>query len=320
MKKILLILFCSLSLLSAEDYGESIKISAPVKMQTLIGEMAVNNILNAYLGGEHKVSVADKGLLSVDIRNIGIDIQGKDSVVFGYDFSVGADFGVISSGAKKVPLQGTVSFRDEISIDEVQDAYVVTMRLNKTLDSIFALHGIDIQQVSEAIRKVFSVNGNPIELWRQKYSELIRASLQKVESGLDLAVKRRDVKLSIGEVKDHIAIDLELELESEKQYFWIEGSLDGMDLALASNKNFKTLYMDFVSMESFLIGYRNTCSVEPTISRAKLNLIAACKNDVEKLKAAVRFESVKLYFRVKAEHGGILSFSREIKRLDQNHE
>jgi len=314
MKKILWIVLLFETVLFAEDYGKLLDTSSTVKMQTLIGETAINNVLNAYFVGKHEIPVNGLGTVTVTVNNLGIDIQGKDDVVFGYDLTIASDFSSEISNVTGGLMKGSIPFKDAFSVQEVQNAYVTFMSLNKTIDAILVSYGIKNNSVSTAIKKVFETSDGMIELWRQEYSSLISASLKDAASSLDLSLVSRNLTYSVGGMADYIVIDLELNIKSNQQYFWIEGDFINSDKTfLASNKEFQALDISFSSMDEYLVGYRNSCPDYPKSDAKQIDLTEACSNDVEKIKGAVAFKSFHIYFLVKTKHGGILSFSRDIE-------
>ncbi len=140
------------------------------------------------------------------------------------------------------------------------------------------------------------------------------SGIKDAASSLDLSLVSRNLTYSVGGMADYIVIDLELNIKSNQQYFWIEGDFINSDKTfLASNKEFQALDISFSSMDEYLVGYRNSCPDYPKSDAKQIDLTEACSNDVEKIKGAVAFKSFHIYFLVKTKHGGILSFSRDIE-------
>ena len=319
MKKILWIVLLFETVLFAEDYGKLLDTSSTVKMQTLIGETAINNVLNAYFVGKHEIPVNGLGTVTVTVNNLGIDIQGKDDVVFGYDLTIASDFSSEISNITGGLMKGSIPFKDAFSVQEVQNAYVTFMSLNKTLDAILVSYGIKSNSVSTAIKKVFETSDGMIELWRQEYSSLISASLKDAASSLDLSLVSRNLTYSVGGIDDYIVIDLELNIKSNQQYFWIEGNFINSDKTiLASNKEFKVLEITYSAMEDFPIGYLSSCTIYPKSNVKQIDLYEACSNDMESLIAALKYGNIYLHIRLQTKHGGIVSFIRGVEQQRTN--
>ena len=307
------------TVLFAEDYGKPLEASSKVKMQTLIGETAINNVLNAYFVGKHEIPVNGLGTVIVTVNNLGIDIQGKDDVVFGYDLTIVSDFSPEISKITGGLIKGSIPFKDAFSVQEVQKAYVTFMSLNKTLDAILASYGIKSDPVSRAIKKVFETSDGMIELWRQEYSSLISASLKDAVSSLDLSLVSRKLTYSVGGMADYIVIDLELNIKSNQQCFWMEGNFINSDKTfLASNNEFKVLKITYSAMEDFPIGYLSSCTIYPKSNVRQIDLYEACSNDIGSLTAALKYGNIHLRFRLQTKHGGIVSFIRGIEQQRTN--
>lgn len=61
MKRILCILLIYSHFLFGADYFKPERISLPIKMQTLVGETAINNVLMSYFSGSHEIAVVILG-------------------------------------------------------------------------------------------------------------------------------------------------------------------------------------------------------------------------------------------------------------------
>lgn len=222
MKRILWIfLICSHFLFGA-DYGKPERSSLSVEMRTLVGETAINNVLMSYFSGTHEIVAKNVGTIVLTVNNLGIDIRGKDDVVFGYDLMLASDFQSELSHIAGGAIRGEMPIRGAISLQELKNAYVVVMNLNEVMGKILEQFHVTNLPIVSSLKTFFSPSNGVVELWRQKYSTLLDAYVNKLEKPLDLAIAEKELTFSIGEIEDNIAVDLKLQLESERQYFWIE--------------------------------------------------------------------------------------------------
>lgn len=222
MKRILwTFLICSQFLFGA-DYSKPEKSSHSVKMQTLVGETAINNVLMSYFSGTHEITVEKIGSIVLTVNNLGIDIRGKDDVVFGYDLVLASNFQSELSHIAGGAIRGEMPIRGAISLLELKDAFAVVMNLGDVIDKILEQHHVTDFPIVSSLKSFFSPSNGGVELWRQKYSTLLDAYVNKLEKPLDLSVAEKELTFSVGEVEDNVALDLTLLMESEKQHFWIE--------------------------------------------------------------------------------------------------
>lgn len=311
MKRILCILLICSHFLFGADYFKPERISLPIKMQTLVGETAINNVLMSYFSGTHEIDVDNIGTIVLTVNNIGIDIRGKDDVFFGYDLILASNFlselSDIAGGAIRgeIPIQGAVSLR------ELQDAYVIVMNLGEVVDKILEHYHVTNVSIVSSLKNFFSQTNGAVELWKQKYSTLLDAYVNKLEKPLDLVIAEKELTLSIGEVEDNISLDLKLLLESEKQYFWIEkNDVDKLDVTINSNKNFQGLTLFLIYNDYSPTNFTGFIEC-PRLSEKSIrtvNLKDVC-DDFSNISA----KTIKMFFKLKTKHGGILQLEKTLK-------
>lgn len=317
----MLILVFFVGTLFAKDDGNEQSKAFPIKMQTRVGEAAINNVLMTYFGGSHEILVKDKGSIELIIKNMGIDIQKNKEVVFGYDMTIVYTFMPEKS---EIHLGGNISIKGAISlktvkrtienaVDKVESAVVVLLDLNRTVEVVLNKHGITNVPVMMAIKEFFArkklLIDDKIELWHQDYSSLLNAYVNKAETVLDLKIT--DMNLSLVLVEDNVVVNYEADIQSEKQYFWIDGKYsDYVNMKIKSNKEFQLINVDVVN--DLLYGVSH-----PGYSIADCFIISKQKNSFFYLNelCGTLPKTANLYghFRVKAKHGGILSFWGRIK-------
>ncbi len=329
MKKIILTIAFVVATLWADDENNNSRIkSAVVKMQTLVGETAVNNILKAYFAGKHEISVKDMGNITLTLNDekFGIDIQENDDIVFGYDMTITSDFQSSLSNISGGRISGELNIKGAISaktvkrvadnaVEKTKSAIVILLDLNSAIEKMLNKHGIKEVPIMSAIKDFFlkkeaEIDGK-IELWRQEYSTLLNVYINKVEAPLDLKIL--DVNLNLSLNNDNIVVDFEAEIQSEKQYFWMEGNYkDFANMSLNSNKEFQLIEVDLVD-DIHKTGRNPSlfavvkCSNISKERRNFFNLKEVCGEFPEKVPYLYGF------FRVRTKHGGILLFSRRIK-------
>ena len=328
-KKLLFFVMFFVAILWAEDDDNNnlgIK-SAVVKLQTQVGETAVNNVLNAYFAGKHVISIKDKGNINITLNGnkFGIDIQENDDVVFGYDLTITSDFqsslSHISGGHinGELNINGAISAKTvkrtiENAVEKTKNAVVVLLDINSIIEKILNKHGIKEVPIMSAIKDFFvkkesQIDGK-IELWRQDYSTLLNTYVNKIEDNFDLKIT--DMKLGLALENDNIVVNLEAEIQSQKQYFLIDGDYSGYEkMSLYSNKEFQVLEACLVN-DLHKVGKQPCvlalvkCSNLPEERNISYNIGELCGPAP---KAAYLFG----FFRVKTKYGGIILFSRRIK-------
>lgn len=311
MKRILWIfLICSHFLFGA-DYGKPERSSLSVEMRTLVGETAINNVLMSYFSGTHEIVVKNVGTIVLTVNNLGIDIRGKDDVVFGYDLLLASDFQSELSHIAGGAIRGEMPIRGAISLQELKDAYVVVMNLNEVMGKILEQFHVTNLPIVSSLKTFFSPSNGSVELWRQKYSTLLDVYVNKLEKNLDLSIAGKELAFSIGEIEDNIALDLELQLESERQYFWIEkNDVNKLDITVNSNKDFQglTLFLIYNGYAPAGPGGAIECSRLPEKVVRTVNLKDVC-DDFSNIPA----KELKMFFSLKAKHGGILQLEKTLK-------
>lgn len=315
MKRILWIfLICSHFLFGA-DYGKQERSSLSVEMRTLVGETAINNVLMSYFSGTHEIVVKNVGTIVLTVNNLGIDIRGKDDVVFGYDLLLASDFQSELSHIAGGAIRGEMPIRGAISLQELKDAYVVVMNLNEVMEKILEQFHVANLPIVSSLKTFFSPPNGTVELWRQKYSTLLDAYVNKLEKPLDLAIAEKELTFSIGEIEDNIAVDLKLQLESERQYFWIDGLVKNSNvLNICSNKDFKLSKITFQIMPNHsLVPIVEKCKGENNEYRQCFNLYDFCKEDLFRMTQSINAGDFAIGVTVKTKQGGIVTVDGEVR-------
>lgn len=289
MKKIVLLTFIFVSLLFADDYKTPSRESGTIKMQTLVGEAAINNVLTAYFAGSHKISIAGHDEVILVVNKFGIDIQGKNEIVLGFDMKVNDN---VIEGA--IPIQGTFLVR------QTKNAYVVLMNLGDAIENILTAHGVSTQPVKSAIKSFFSpFEETMVELWRQTYGALLDNYFNKLEKKYDLSVtKDPQIELLIGDEPNSLAVNLEMELESEKQTFILK------DFKLVSNKEFEIIEINFDGFDIKCLG-----ATSDDYNQVDLKY-CPCFYNPQKM------PSNHPIFKIRTKHGGIISIMKVINPLN----
>lgn len=315
-KKIVMTIAISIAIIWAADYDKAEKKSASIKIQTRVGEVAINNVIMSYFAGKHEIPVDGLGNITLVVKSMGIDIQGEDKIAFGYDMTITSDFLSEISNISNGLIKGEIPFKDVIIVREssLNDAYVTVMSIGKTLDAIFSLAGITNNSITSTIKKFFSNIDGEIELWKQEYGVLLNSYVSKSEQLLDISVKNVEMSYSIGKVEDNVEINIKMDLESEKQYFWIDGEYsDNENMTFNSNKEFwgresKLLYGVKTGHPPIEVFRSIECENIPAGKIFSFNIKDACGDKPQRL-----ISSMKTNFRVQTKHGGILIIRRNLK-------
>ena len=301
--------------------------SVVVKLQTQVGETAVNNVLNAYFAGKHVIHIKDKGNVNITLNGdkFGIDIQENDDVVFGYDLTITSDFqsslSQISGGRinGELNINGAISAKTvkrtiENAVEKTKNAVVVLLDVNSIIEKILNKHGIKEVPIMSAIKDFFVKKESQIdgkmELWRQDYSSLLNTYVNKVEDNFDLKIT--DMKLGLALENDNIVINFEVVVQSEKQRFWFEGEFsDYANMTLKSNKEFQLIELDMVYDMAHGVTKPKEFSLvnckETNVRTKSLNFKEICGVPRKNVPALMGF------FRLRCKYGGIISFWKRIK-------
>lgn len=162
-KRVLLAIAATVAVLFASDYEREQSKLVSVKMQTRVGEAAINNVLMSYFGGKHDILVKDRGSIGLDIKDIGIDIQENSEIVFGYDMTITYDFEPDMSNIRingNIPIKGAISTKvvkqaaDDVA-EKTENAIAVLLDLNRAIEEMLVKHGIDETPVIFAIKNFF---------------------------------------------------------------------------------------------------------------------------------------------------------------------
>lgn len=323
-KKIIMTIAISIATIWAADYEKEQRMTVPVKMETRVGETAINNVLMTYFGGIHKILVKDKGSIELSIKNMGIDIQENKDVVFGYDITI-----VYTYMSEKpevhlngeIPLKGVISSKNvketvENAEDKIRNAIVILLDLNKAVGAILDKHGISEAPVMSAIKdffakKEFLVDGK-LELWRQNYGTLLNAYANKTEAALDIKILSVKSNLTLDE--DCVIVDFESEIQSEKQFFKFDGWVSNPEkLQIVSNKEFKIIKINYrlLPNNSMAIGsVLRSCKNIPSVSKKDFNLYELCSDEAESIKRSIEFHDFSIDITVKTQYGGIITIEK----------
>lgn len=291
MRKIALLIFIFTSSLFADAYSTPSRESGTIKMQTLVGEAAINNVLTAYFAGSHKISIPGHNDVSLVVNKLGVDVQGKNEIVFGYDMEI--DNNAIKGA---IPIQGAFLIR------QTSNAYVIFMNLGDVIEEVLTDYGISSQSIKSAIKSFFSpFEETMVEIWRQTYGALLDNYFNKLEKNYDLIVtKNPQIDLLIGDEPNSIAVNLEMELESEKQTFIVK------DFKLVSNKKFEIIEM---VMDAFNSSYGSRKCIGGTSNENnQIDLKKLCPYFYDLQQLLTPFVG----FKIRTKHGGIITIIKNI--------
>ena len=327
-KKVLLTIASTVAVLFASDYEKEQSKLVSVKMQTRVGEAAINNILMSYFGGKHDILVKDKGSIGLDIKDIGIDIQENSEIVFGYDMTIAYDFEPDKPNIRlngNFPIKGAISTKvvkqaAEDVAEKTENAIAVLLDLNRAIEEMLVKHGIDETPIISAIKKFFEkkekqVDGK-IALWRQNCSTLVNAYVDKTENVLDLKIL--DVKLNLTLNDDSVIIDFEAKVQSEKQFFRLEGWVENPDkLHIVSNKEFQITKINYRLWpnRSMVIGsVLRSCKNIPLEIKKDFDLYEICEEEPTSIKYSIEQRDFSMDITVKTKHGGIITIEKMLDR------
>lgn len=238
------------------DFRNQQEMIRPVKVQTNIGEAAINKILNHKLAKSYDVVIPNFGPLKITINNIGIDVQGKDKVVFGYEFQLDYNFvsGLPKELAGKVFL-GEKRFSDEITVKTDALKIKTIINFDNTIDAV--LDQYDFGPLKAPIKNEFKKIFAPVDISVQKYSTIMKtflkeASTEKLEK-FDMYVKSYYVDVAVGDVVDNVSVYFVANIASKNQTFSFEKGV------LSSNKEFNIRKIRFKG--SFPYNYKKNCDI-----------------------------------------------------------
>lgn len=211
--------------------------------------------------------------------------------------------------------RGEMPIRGAISLQELKDAYVVVMNLNEVVGKILEQFHVTNLPIVSSLKTFFSPSNGTVELWRQKCSTLLDVYVNKLEKNLDLSIAGKELTFSIGEIEDNIAVDLKLQLESERQCFWIDGLVKNSDvLNICSNKDFKLSKITFQIMPNHsLVPIVEKCKGENNEYRQCFNLYDFCKEDLFRMTQSINAGDFAIGVTVKTKQGGIVTVDGEVR-------
>lgn len=338
MNKILSVVLLCVGFVFADNFETSQKKSETIKMQTTVGEAAVNNILKAYFGGTHEIPVNGMGNITLTIKDMGIDIQNNNDIVFGYDMTITSDFqstlSQLSGGHIKdnLNINGAISTKTvkrtvDNAVEKTKNAIVVLLDLNSAIEKMLNKHGIKEVPVMSAIKDFFvkkeaQVEGK-LELWRQEYSTLLNAYVNKLETPLDINITSMKIDLALK--NDCIVIGLEAKVQSEMQYFSFLGWKENPEIFhIISNKEFKLLKVEFWTMirhdqPSLMYVCRTSNFGKDDEYREDYDIYQYCTDynsatAVGHMKDFITYNNIKMNFTVLTKHGGIVTIGKELNK------
>ena len=136
--------------------------------------------------------------------------------------------------------------------------------------------------------------------WRQTYGALLDNYFNKLEKKYDLIVtKDPQIELLIGDEPNSLAVNLEMELESEKQTFILK------DFKLVSNKEFEIIEINFD-------GFNIKCLGTTSDDNNQVDLKTSCPYFYK----PQQLPSNALIFKIRTKHGGIISIIKFINPLN----
>lgn len=315
MKNFILTLLLFIGFIFGSDYEQEEIKTATVKMQTLVGETAINNVLMSYFAGKHEIPIKDLGNITLIVNDIGIDIQKKNEMVFGFDMVLTSDFQSEISNITNGLIKGHINIDGAISIQELKNAYIFLLDLNEAIETILFKYGISDTEIVLAIKKFFSNVDNKIELWKQEYSTLLNTYANKGAELLDITiVDTPKLILSVGEISDNISVDLELKIQSEKQYFKLNtANKDLKNLQISSNKEFKLLEINFLLISNlFQTPVTKSCKNKSLEYALKFDFYKACFENDEILQSNILASYSVLQLKIKTKYGGIITIHKEL--------
>ena len=227
------------------DFSNQQEMIRPVKVQSNIGEAAINKILNHKLAKSYDVVIPNFGPLKITINNIGIDVQGKDKVVFGYEFQLDYNFvsGLPKELAGKVFL-GEKRFSDEITVKTDALKIKTIINFDNTIDAV--LDQYDFGPLKTPIKNEFKKIFAPVDICVQEYSTIMKAYLERVSTEklekFDMYVKSYYVNVAVGDVVDNISVSFVANIASNNQTF----SFDFKNGIISSNKEFSINFINFL--------------------------------------------------------------------------
>ena len=324
-KKIIMTIAISIATIWAADYEKEQRMTVPVKMETRVGETAINNVLMTYFGGIHKILVKDKGSIELSIKNMGIDIQENKDVVFGYDMTIAYTY--MSEKPEihlngEFPLKGAISSKNvketvENAEDKIRNAIVILLDLNKAVGAILDKHGISEAPVMSAIKdffakKEFLVDGK-LELWRQNYGTLLNAYANKTETALDIKILSVKSNLTLDE--DCVIIGFEMNVQSEKQFFQLDGWVDNPEkLHIISNKDFQLVEIKYTIMPDYsLFVFEESCDDVPLVFLKDVDVYEVCSSGAWKIKDSIRGRNFVIKIKLRTLYGGIILLEKELR-------
>mgnify|MGYP003536969781 CR=1 FL=1 len=316
MKNFILTLLLCIGFIFGSDYEQEEIKTATVKMQTLVGETAINNVLMSYFAGKHEIPIKDLGNITLIVNDIGIDIQKKNEMVFGFDMVLTSDFQSEISNITNGLIKGHINIDGAISIQELKNAYIFLLDLNEAIETILFKYGISDAEIVLAIKKFFSNVDNKIELWKQEYSTLLNTYANKGAELLDITiVDTPKLILSVGEISDNISVDLELKIQSEKQYFKLDGWINDPDkLYIKSNKEFQLLEIKYIIMPDYsLLVLEESCANIPLFFLKNVNVYEICSVEAWKIKNSIRSRNFIIKIKLRTLHGGIILLKKELR-------
>ena len=209
----------------------------------------------------------------------------------------------------------TVKRTVDNAVEKTKNAIVVLLDLNSAIEKMLNKHGIKEVPVMSAIKDFFvkkeaQVEGK-LELWRQEYSTLLNAYVNKLETPLDINITSMKIDLALK--NDCIIIGLEAKVQSEKQYFTIEGwPNDAYNMHIVSNKEFKILNMSYhVLAYHSMVNPEIRCQDLPSESNTDFNITNICDWNSKWVQSSLTGKDCILRITVQTKHGGVITIEKD---------
>ena len=255
MKKIILIFLSFVSIAFSVDFESSVEKNGLVRIQSDIGEAAINKALMYKLAKSYDVNIPNLGPMKITVNKIGVDIQGKDMVVLGYDLKFDVDISSVLPEAIRQPLVGEINYVDQITVRADVSELVTTVNFDKTIDALVASLNLGFLEtpIKNQLKNIFK----PVDICSQKYGEMLTSYVKNAANGkleqFDMYMKNFNYKVIVGEKDNYVSIYLYAFIASKNQTFSFDGA------TLSSNKEFSIEKITYVPYIPF--GEQKSCNL-----------------------------------------------------------
>jgi hypothetical protein len=138
--------------------------------------------------------------------------------------------------------------------------------------------------------------------------------LDKTDSALDLKIL--DMKLNLTLNDDSVIIDFEAKVQSEKQFFRLEGWVENPDkLHIVSNKEFQVTKVNYrlLPNRSMTIGsVLRSCKNIPLEIKKDFDLYEICAEEPTSIKYSIELRDFSMDITVKTKYGGIITMEKTL--------